>query len=85
MSVLKDFLKKSLAATIDEITARTKAEYNAKIDKLLADLRMGLSKVCSHRLFSLRQVFCYYLQLESGHVLDILWFTLRNDIIMDQN
>ena len=39
VSILKDFLEKSLAAKVDEMTAQTKAEYDARIDKLLADLR----------------------------------------------
>ena len=39
MNILKDFLEKSLADTVDEIDAQTKAEYDAKINKLLKDLK----------------------------------------------
>ena len=39
VNILKDFLEKSLADTVDEIDAQLKAEYDGKLDKLLADLQ----------------------------------------------
>ena len=38
-SIQKDFLERTLTAEIDEINANLKAEYDAKIDALLAELR----------------------------------------------
>lgn len=39
MNILKDFLEKSLANTVDEIDAQTKAEYDARINELLKELK----------------------------------------------
>lgn len=39
VDILKYFLEKSLADKVEEINAQLKAEYDGKIDKLLADLR----------------------------------------------
>ena len=39
VSILKDFLEQSLTDEVDEINVQLKAEYDGKMDKLLADLR----------------------------------------------
>ena len=39
VNILKDFLEKSLADTVDEIDAQTKAEYDAKFNELLKELK----------------------------------------------
>ena len=39
VSILQDFLQKSLADEVEEMTAQTKAEYDAKINALLKDLK----------------------------------------------
>lgn len=39
VDILKDFLEQSLADKVEEINAQLKADYDGKIDKLLADLR----------------------------------------------
>ena len=39
VSILKDFLEQSLTDEIDSINTQLKAEYDGKIEKLLADLR----------------------------------------------
>ena len=39
VSILKDFLEKSLTSEIDEVNFQLKAEYDAKIQELLKDLK----------------------------------------------
>ena len=39
VSILKDFLEKSLTSEVDEVNSQLKAEYDAKIQELLKDLK----------------------------------------------